>query len=588
MVGIIALASEKALEKRLIADGVIAEEGLSRAKAESTKRGRELVDCILQLGLAAPDAVYRSLAAFCEMRFVVPSKMDLSRELSAKVPARFATHYNFVPIGERSEVLLVAISDPLNTHLLDDIRLVLKRRLEAAVATPDEIQRAIKTLYGVGADTVERILSDTDSVAATLSLDSLPAGSNLGDESIDASIIKFVNEVILEAVQSGATDIHIEPFEDQLRVRYRIDGIMHQVPTPPSIRGFQPAIVSRIKIMANLNIAEKRLPQDGKILASFGENEYDLRVSMLPTPYGETVNIRILSRSSMFLSLDQLGFMQDDLKLFSTFLRRPHGIILVTGPTGSGKTTTLYASLNKLNRLEHKVITIEDPIEYQMKGITQMQVMPQIGFDFAKGLRSMLRHDPDIMMVGEIRDYETAEMAIRSSLTGHLVFSTLHTNDSAGAVTRLIDMGVEPFLISSTMIAVLAQRLIRCVCERCAEIIEPNPDALAELGIPRDKADGGHFRRGKGCDACRNTGYKGRLAIYEILPFTGAIKDLTVRRSPATEIKRKGRELGMRTLRESGWLRIYEGKTTFEEVMRVAADFEGADTFETGDAALPV
>ncbi|MBI5094900.1 MAG: type II/IV secretion system protein [Candidatus Hydrogenedentes bacterium] len=582
------MASEKALEKQLIADGVVGEEALSRAKSELAKRGGELVDCILQLGLATPETVYRSLAAFCEMKFVVPSKMQVSGEVSAKVPARFATHYNFAPIQERNGVLVIAISDPLNTHLLDDIRLVLKRRVEAVVATPEEIQRTIKALYGVGADTVERILSDTDSVASTLSLDSLPTGSNLGDDGIDASIIKFVNEVILEAIQSGSTDIHIEPFDDQLRVRYRIDGIMHQVPTPPSIRGFQPAIVSRIKIMANLNIAEKRLPQDGKILASFGESEYDLRVSLLPTPYGETVNIRILSRSSMFLTLDQLGFMPDDLNLFNTFLRRPHGIVLVTGPTGSGKTTTLYASLNKLNRLDHKIITIEDPIEYQMKGITQMQVMPQIGFDFAKGLRSMLRHDPDIMMVGEIRDFETAEMAIRSSLTGHLVFSTLHTNDSAGAVTRLIDMGVEPFLISSTMIAVIAQRLVRCICEKCAEPIEPSPEALAELGIARDRAAGGHFRRGRGCDACRNTGYKGRLAIYEILPFSAAIKDLTVQRAPATEIKRKGREFGMRTLRESGWIRIYEGKTTFEEVMRVAADFEGAGTLETGDAAIPV
>ena len=582
------MASEKALENQLIADGVLGVDALSRAKADASRTGSKLLEHIVQMGLAPADAAYRSLAMLCEMKYVVPSKLSIPAEVVAKAPARFATHYSFVPVEERNGALVVAVSDPLNTHLLDDIRLVLKRRIEAVVATPDEIQKAIKALYGVGADTVERILSDTDSVAATLSLDSMPAGANLGDEGIDASIIKFVNEVLLEAIQSGATDIHIEPFDDQLRVRYRIDGIMHQVATPPSIRGFQPAIVSRIKIMANLNIAEKRLPQDGKILATFGDNEFDLRVSLLPTPYGETINVRILTRASMFLTLDQLGFMQDDLKLFNTFLRRPHGIILVTGPTGSGKTTTLYASLNKLNRLEHKVITIEDPIEYQMRGITQMQVMPQIGFDFAKGLRSMLRHDPDIMMVGEIRDYETAEMAIRSSLTGHLVFSTLHTNDSAGAVTRLIDMGVEPFLISSTMIAAIAQRLVRRICDHCAEEVAPDHDALAELGISPEQAREGKFRRGKGCDACRNTGYKGRLAIYEILPFAGPIKDLTVRRAPATEIKRKGRELGMRTLRESGWLRICAGDTTFEEVMRVAADFESADAPETGDAAIPI
>lgn len=586
MIGVSAVASEKALEQQLLSDGIIDAERLARAKTDAAKSGMPLAERIVQLGLASAEAVYRSLAALCELRFVVPSKLQIPPEVSAKVPARFATHYNFVPVQERNGGIVVAISDPLNAHLLDDIRLVLKRRVEAVVATPEEIQKTIKALYGVGADTVERILSDTESVASTLSLDAAPLGANLGDERIDASIIKFVNELILEAIQSGATDIHVEPFEDQLRVRYRIDGILHQVPTPPTIRGFQPAIVSRIKIMANLNIAEKRLPQDGKILANFGENEYDLRVSLLPTQFGETINLRILSRSSMFLTLDQLGFMADDNTLFNTFLRKPHGIILVTGPTGSGKTTTLYASLNKLNRIDHKIITIEDPIEYQLKGITQMQVQPQIGFDFSKGLRSMLRHDPDIMMVGEIRDYETAEMAIRSSLTGHLVFSTLHTNDAAGAVTRLIDVGVEPFLISSTMIASIAQRLVRCVCERCAEPYDPEPEVFAELGVARPQD--ARFRRGRGCDACRNTGYKGRIAIYEILPFSPPIKDLTVKRAPSTEIKRKGRELGMRTLREAGWLRILEGRTTFEEVIRVATDGDGAEALETGDAAIPV
>jgi len=491
-----------------------------------------------------------------------------------------------VPIEERNGTIVVALSDPLNSQLLDDIRLVLKKRVEAVVATPDEIERSTKIVYGLGADTVERILHDTDSVGAVLSLDTQTMGTNLGDENIDASIIKFVNELFLEAIQSSATDVHIEPFEDQLRVRYRIDGILHQIPTPTSIRGFHSAIVSRVKIMANLNIAEKRLPQDGKILASFGDNHYDLRVSVLPTPHGETVNTRILNRASMAFSLEQLGFLPDDLKLFNGFLKRPHGIILVTGPTGSGKTTTLYASLSKLNNIDHKIITIEDPIEYQLKGITQMQVLPRIGFDFGTGLRSMLRHDPDIMMVGEIRDFETAEMAIRSSLTGHLVFSTLHTNDAAGAITRLIDMGVEPFLIASTMIASVAQRLVRCVCPDCAEDYNPPEDVIAEFGMSPNNIKDAHFRRGRGCDECRHTGYRGRIAIYEILTFANPIKELTIQRASTVDIKRKGLELGLRTLRDAGWQHVLRGKTTMEEVARVTSDADVIEAIETGDATI--
>jgi general secretion pathway protein E len=581
-----AVLARKALEKQLIQDGVLDEEKLERARAEALRTGTDLVEVIPQLGYATPEAVYRSLANYCNLPFVVPSKMEISEELVKKIPARFATHYSFVPLQERNGTIVVAVSDPLNAQLLDDIRLVLKKRVEPVVTTPEEIDRTTKVIYGLGADTVERILSDTDSVAFVLSLDSQQVGADLGDEHIDASIIKFVNELLLEAIQSGATDVHIEPFEDQLRVRYRIDGILHQIPTPTSIRGFQSAIVSRVKIMANLNIAEKRLPQDGKILASFGDHQYDLRVSILPTPYGETVNIRILSRASMFLTLDQLGFLPDDLRLFNAFLEKPHGIILVTGPTGSGKTTTLYASLAKLNKLDRKILTIEDPIEYQLKGITQMQVQPRIGFDFGLGLRSMLRHDPDIMMVGEIRDFETAEMAIRSSLTGHLVFSTLHTNDAAGSVTRLTDMGVEPFLIASTMIAAIAQRLVRCVCEDCAEPYRPDPEVLKQFEGVRSDVDSPRFRRGRGCDACRHTGYRGRIAIYEMLPFSNPIKEMTYRRAPSTDIKRKGRQLGMRTLREAGWSQVGRGKTTLEEVMRVTSDADVIDAIETGDATV--
>jgi general secretion pathway protein E len=570
------LQEAKAFEKHLLRDGLLDESRLERVRTEAGKNDLSLIEVIIQLGYADAPRVYQALADFCEMRFLYPSKMDIPEELRDNVPARFATHYRFVPVEKRNGTIVVAVSDPLNTPLLDDIRLVLKQRIEPVVATPDEIQRAIRGLYGVGADTMEKIqVQEEQSGEAVVQLDGTIESADLGDEKIDASIIKFVNELIFEAINSDTTDIHIEPFEDQLRVRYRIDGILHQAPTPSSIRNYHHAIVSRVKIMANMNIAEKRLPQDGKILANIGDSQYDLRVSILPTPHGETVNMRILSRSSAFMTLNQLGFHDEDMKLFNNFITRPHGIILVTGPTGSGKTTTLYAALSKLNELDRKIITIEDPIEYQLKGISQMQVAPRIGFDFALGLRAMLRHDPDIMLVGEIRDYETAEMAIRSSLTGHLVLSTLHTNDAAGAVTRLTDMGVEPFLISSTMIASIAQRLVRKICKSCVVPDAPDAEVLqAEFAVTPDQYDAAKFMKGEGCDQCRHTGYKGRFAIYEIMPFSPAIKELTVQRCTAHEIRNQALKEGMNTLRGAGWKRVKAGITTVQEVLRVTADAE--------------
>lgn len=559
-------------EKYLVRKGLISEAALEKARLEAKTVSEPLLETLARVGNVGTEILYRALADFCEMTYLSLNAKILPKELAQIVPARFATHYNFVPVQERNGVLIIAICDPLNHQLLDDIRLVLKRRIEAVVSSPEEIKQALKTLYGVGADTVEKILVENESTALLVNLEKIQAGSDLGDEGIDASIIRFVNELLSEAIRWNATDVHIEPFENELRVRYRVDGILRAVPVPASIRNFQSAIVSRVKVMANLNIAEKRLPQDGKIRAKLGSEEFDLRVSILPTPYGETVNLRILNRASMFLTLEQLGFLPQDLAMLERFIRRPHGMILVTGPTGSGKTTTLYAALSKLNAIENKIVTIEDPIEYQLHGITQMQVMPQIGFDFSNALRSILRHDPDIILVGEIRDYETAEMAIRAGLTGHLVFSTLHTNDAAGAVTRLIDLGVEPFLVASTMIASIAQRLVRSVCEDCAEPFEPDKALLLEMGATDEEIRRATFRRGRGCEECRNTGFRGRTAIYEILPFTPEIKQLTIERAPSNVIKRKACELGMRTLRQSGWERICQGRTTFEEVLRITSD----------------
>lgn len=561
-----------ALEQHLVDTHLMTEENIRLTQSDSLNHGVDLIEAIVQLGYADSRELYASLAQFCELPYSKVTAADIPEDAVELVPARIATHFNIVPVGMNDDAVIIAISDPLHSSLIDEIQMVLQQTIEPIVATPGDIGKAIKELYGLGADTVERILGDDDKSGETVHIDSAQGVSDLGDDSIDASIIKFVNELFLEAIQTNATDIHIEPFEDELRVRYRIDGVLHPIPVPSTIRGFHQAIVSRVKVMANLNIAEKRLPQDGKIQVSLGDGKYDLRISLLPTPYGETLNIRILARSSMFLTLRDLGFLDEDLDQFNTFIQRPHGIILVTGPTGSGKTTTLYASLNKLNQTDRKTITIEDPIEYQMKGITQMQVMPQIGFDFSTGLRSMLRHDPDVMMVGEIRDYETAEMSIRASLTGHLVFSTLHTNDAAGTVTRLVDMGVEPFLIASTMIASIAQRLVRKVCDTCGESFEPGEEAIQEFRVSASQLVGANFRRGTGCEACRNTGYRGRVAICEIMPFLQPIKELTVNGATSSVIKQKACELGMRTLRDSGWQRVFGGDTTLEEVLRVTAD----------------
>ena len=561
-----------AFEQHLVADQIVTEDELLRYRSEAEISARPVLEVLSDAGLATAESLYEKLAAYCELPFVNIDISDIPESLAQDVPARFATHYGFVPIGYQDDAILVALSDPLDSMRCDEIRMVLKRAIHPVVSTPTDIEKASRELYGLGADTVEQILSDSNNGEGVVTLESESAAADLGDDSLDASIVKFVNVLFMEAIQSEATDIHIEPFEDELRVRYRIDGVLHQVPVPSSVLGFQSSIISRVKVMANLNIAEKRLPQDGKIQVSIGDGKYDLRVSLLPTPHGESLNIRILTRSSIFKTLGDLGFLDDDLSTIHSFIERPHGIILVTGPTGSGKSTTLYSALNRLNKTDRKTITIEDPIEYQLKGITQMQVLPQIGFDFSMGLRSMLRHDPDVMMVGEIRDYETAEMSIRASLTGHLVFSTLHTNDAAGTVTRLIDMGVEPFLIASTMIASIAQRLVRNVCDECATPVSPSPESLREFGMNPEDVTHARFREGTGCEQCRNTGYHGRLAICEILPFVQEIKELTVQSAQSSAIKQCARKLGMRTLRDSGWLRVESGETTLDEVLRVSAD----------------
>jgi len=420
----------------------------------------------------------------------------------------------------------------------------------------------MKACYGIGGDTLERLA--TDGKSSSQAAERIETHVDAVQE---ASISKFVNQMLLEAHQSRATDIHLQPNADDLNVRYRIDGVLYKAKIAESLKPFQSAIVSRIKIMADLSISEKRLPQDGRIVIRVAGQEMDLRVSTLPTPFGESIGIRFLT-SRRFLDLRHLGFDAADLQELESYLVKPHGIVLLTGPTGSGKTTTLYAFLKQINTDAQNIITIEDPIEYQMTGITQVQVQPKIGLTFAHGLRAMLRHDPDVMMVGEVRDLETAEIAIRVALTGHLVFSTLHTNDASGAVTRLQDIGVEPYLISSSVLCAIAQRLVRVICPDCKRPTKLKPELLAEFDLPADSRTVEIFQ-GRGCDRCKQTGYLGRTVIYEILPIRPAIQDLIVQRSPANVIRARAREGGMRTLRQCGWQKVLSGMTTPHEVLRV-------------------
>lgn len=479
------------------------------------------------------------------------------------VPARLAIHYAALPLRFDEGALVVAVEDPHEVDVLDELELGLGRPVMAVAAKREAILEAIRECYGVGADTLEQL-------AASRAADSAHGASDdhtVDDPSADASITRFVNELLVDAFKSRATDIHLEPFEDRFRVRYRIDGVLFDARIPQNVRHFREAIATRIKVMARMDIAERRLPQDGRIRARIDGKDLDLRVSVIPIAHGESINLRLLQSSSVLMGFERIGFEEAAIQTLRDLMGRPNGIVLLTGPTGSGKTTTLYACLAALNETDRKIITIEDPVEYQVTGICQMQVRTPVGFTFATGLRSMLRHDPDVMMVGEIRDFETAELAVRCALTGHLVFSTLHTNDAAGSIPRLIDMGVEPYLLASSVEAIIAQRLVRQVCTHCREEYRPGARTCAAIGL--DPADGQRFVRGRGCDRCRQSGYAGRTVIYEMLVLDEAIGDLILRRSAASEIKRLAVEKGMLTLRTHGLARARAGITTVEEVLRV-------------------
>ena len=566
--------SEKS-EDFLVRNNLLSQEKMKEAQEEQQKTGEPIGKILLRKGFVREEDLYRALSDQFKIPFIRFGKFVIAKDVIDKVPPKLAMHYKIVPIRASRDVLTVAVSDPQNLRLLDDIRVALKAqfRIEAALATESDILKAIKKYYGLGAETVEGMLDGAEAAGGKSAVMEAPEAELDDIEALagDASIVKLVNQVLLEAWQKRATDIHIEPYRAKLQLRYRVDGVLYPSEMPERIRRFLPAIISRIKIMSNLNIVERRLPQDGRASVKVGAQKMDLRISILPTPYGESVVIRILPTSMLF-SLDHLGLHIDHQKTLKEIIQKPYGIIFVTGPTGAGKSTTLYASLAQLNKPDTKIITIEDPIEYEMDGITQIQVMPQIGLTFAQGLRSILRHDPDVMMVGEVRDFETAELAIRIALTGHLVFSTLHTNDASSAVTRLIDMGVDPFLVVSSVECFIAQRLVRLICTKCKKedkrdvTPEIKKEILQAMKIPEKDFKLCH---GAGCEECSYTGFKGRTGIHEFLLLDRTIKQLVMKKGSSDDIKLAAVAAGMRTLRFDGWDKVLKGETTIDEILRV-------------------
>lgn len=513
--------------------------------------------------------------------FVELEGRTFSRKFLAKFPARILLDKRVIPIEENGGAVFVVTSNPFDTSAIDELRLATGQDLQIALAPPAEIDRCIKRHLGVGADTVQSMISEAGENGLQVIDTDSDDDMDLTDAAEGASIIRFVNQILTEAIELRATDVHIEPFENTLRVRYRIDGVLQEASVASEVKQFQAAIVSRLKILSKLDIAEKRVPQDGRIKILIADREIDVRVSVIPMLYGEAVVLRLLDRSSVLLGLDRLGMSERDLSVMKTILQRPHGIILVTGPTGSGKTTSLYAGLSEINEIQRKIITIEDPIEYQLHGINQIQVSRKAGLTFASGLRSILRHDPDVILVGEIRDMETAEIAIQASLTGHLVFSTLHTNDAPTALTRLVDMGIEPYLVASSLEAVVAQRLVRVICPECKE--ELDGSELERLK-PRfgDKLPPKLYH-GQGCRRCQGTGYRGRMGIFEMMVVTDEVRSLILENASPRDLRQASGKQGMTSLREDGFRHLWKGETTVEEILRVTKD----DTFGLSTVVEP-
>ena len=545
--------------------GLISEEQLAQSR---TSDSNSVVQAAITLGYVEEAEALKALAEEVGLEYVDLRETEIDPAALAGFPQKLIYRQSLFPLRFEDDSIVVATSDPLDLYPLDEASAATGKNIIPVVAERDEIARLMNRNLGVGSETVEGLMAAKSEEEVELLEGIETDGSELSEMAQEASVVRLVNEILLEAIQTRASDVHIETQSSGLAIRYRIDGILHLQPTPPEINRFQAAIISRLKIMARLNIAEKRLPQDGRIKLRVHGREVDIRLSVIPMIHGEGMVMRILDKSSMVFDLGQLGMNSEIYNTFSEIIKYPHGIVLVTGPTGSGKTTTLYSSLLQIKSPKTKIITTEDPVEYQLDGINQIQVHSKIGFTFAASLRSILRHDPDIVLVGEIRDLETAENAIQASLTGHLVFSTLHTNDAAGAFTRMSDMGVEPFLVAGTVEAVMAQRLLRRLCPSCKEPFTPTSQD-APKDFPWDKLGDRPIYRSVGCRECRNVGYTGRMGIYELLVANDEIRQLALERKSSWEIRKEAVTAGMRTLRMDAWDKVVSGDTSVDEVLRV-------------------
>ena len=546
--------------------GLLDAQQLDKLRADGT---RNIIDSAIQQGIVQEEPALRALGDELGMDFVDLREANVDLELVKSFPQKLIYRHSLFPLSRKNGSLVLATSDPLDVYALDEASAATGLSIIPVVAERAEIARLVKKHLGVGSETVEGLLAARNEDDEIQLLEELQTdGSELSEMAQEASVVRLVNEILVEAIDSRASDVHVESQGSGLVVRYRIDGILHTQPVPPEINRFQAAIISRLKIMARLNIAEKRLPQDGRIKLKVHGREIDIRLSVIPMIHGESLVMRILDKGAMKFDLRSLGMEEATYKIFSDLIRLPHGIVLVTGPTGSGKTTTLYSSLIEIKSEENKIITTEDPVEYQLEGINQIQVHSKIGLTFAASLRSILRHDPDIVLVGEIRDAETAENAIQASLTGHLVFSTLHTNDSAGAYTRIVDMGIEPFLVASTVEGVMAQRLVRRLCKECKQEYHPKTEDLPS-DFPWEQLDGKPLYRSVGCRTCRNVGYMGRFGIYELMVTTEDIRQLAHDRVSSWTIKQAALKQGMLTLRQDAWTKAIRGMTSIDEVVRV-------------------
>lgn len=558
------LLGEILLELKLLTPERL-EIALKEQAAYSSTPRRRIGEILVKLGFISEDDMLRALSVQFGIKYIKFSEFPKTIPAASYPTVKFMKQYKVVPIGLEGDVMTVAVSDPLDEYMLDALTNFTDLELDICLSGEKDIMEAIEHYFGgnVHMTSIMEGMREEEGEDVELSEDV----HHLRDMALEAPIVKLVNMLITRAVESRTSDIHIEPFETSMKVRFRIDGALTEVESLP--KRIQPAVISRVKIMSRMNIAERRLPQDGRIKLRVSGRDIDLRVSTIPTIYGESIVMRILDRGSALIILDHLGFPEEVQRKYEKLINTPYGMILVTGPTGSGKTTTLYASLNKINAPDIKIITVEDPIEYQIDGINQIQVKPQIGLSFANGLRHIVRQDPDVIMVGEVRDIETAEISIHSALTGHLVFSTLHTNDAPGAVTRLLDMGIEGFLVSSSLIGVLAQRLVRMICPVCREPFKPQQELVDKMQFMEGTEETYH---GRGCDSCRHTGYSGRTGIFELMTVDSEMRQMILEKASSDVIRKKAVAHGMKVLRESGWEKVRRGITTVEEVLRVSQE----------------